>query len=52
MVAAAVLPGHLGLVSMRERARAAGGWLNLSSTPGEGTTVEFWIPDSPALEEA
>jgi signal transduction histidine kinase len=50
MVAAAVLPGHLGLVSMRERARAAGGWLNLSSTPGEGTTVEFWIPDSPVLE--
>lgn len=38
------LPGHLGLVAMRERAEMAGGWLKLRSVPGTGTTVEFWIP--------
>jgi signal transduction histidine kinase len=39
------VPGHLGLVAMRERAEMAGGWLRLTSTTGKGTTVEFWIPD-------
>jgi PAS domain S-box-containing protein len=39
-------PGHLGLVSMRERARVAGGWLKLESKPGTGTTVTFWVPDA------
>jgi signal transduction histidine kinase len=38
-------PGHIGLVSMRERAEAAGGRFALASTPGEGTTVEFWMPE-------
>jgi signal transduction histidine kinase len=38
-------PGHLGLVSMRERAEAAGGWWSLASEPGKGTVVEFWMPD-------
>ena len=37
--------GHIGLLSMRERAEAAGGRLALSSAPGEGTTVDFWMPD-------
>jgi PAS domain S-box-containing protein len=37
-------PGHLGLVLMRERARAAGGWCRVESMPGGGTTVEFWVP--------
>lgn len=37
-------PGHMGLVSMRERAEMAGGWLHVTSTPGAGTTVEFAIP--------
>jgi PAS domain S-box-containing protein len=36
--------GHVGLASIRERADLAGGWLRVNSTPGEGTTVEFWIP--------
>jgi signal transduction histidine kinase len=36
--------GHLGLVSMRERAELAGGWLRIHSTPGSGTTAECWIP--------
>ena len=37
-------PGHLGLVLMRERAYAAGGWCRIESMPGGGTTVEFWVP--------
>lgn len=37
--------GHIGLVSMRERAEAAGGRLALASTPGKGTTVDFWMPE-------
>ena len=39
-------PGHIGLASMRERAEAAGGRFALSSTPGSGTTVDFWMPES------
>jgi signal transduction histidine kinase len=35
---------HFGVASMRERAQAAGGWWRLESSPGEGTTVEFWVP--------
>lgn len=38
-------PGeHIGMASMRERAEAAQGWFRVSSEPGEGTTVAFWIP--------
>jgi PAS domain S-box-containing protein len=37
-------PGHLGLTTMRERAEMAGGWCTITSTPGEGTQVEFWLP--------
>ena len=37
-------PGHLGFVAMRERAESVGGWWQISSVPGTGTTVEFWIP--------
>jgi PAS domain S-box-containing protein len=33
-----------GLASMRRRAEDAGGWLRLESAPGEGTTVECWLP--------
>ena len=38
-------PGHIGLLSMRERAEAAGGRFEMSSAPGRGTTVEFWMPE-------
>jgi PAS domain S-box-containing protein len=38
--------GHLGLVSMRERAEMAGGWLRITSSRGSGCVVEYWIPDS------
>ncbi len=37
-------PGHLGLSAMRERAEMARGWWRIESAPGEGTTVEFWVP--------
>lgn len=37
-------PGHLGLVSMRERAQIAGGWCSVKCPPGQGTVVEFWVP--------
>lgn len=40
------LPGHLGLTAMRERAELAGGWWRASSTPGTGSTIEFWLPAS------
>ncbi|GIU97505.1 MAG: histidine kinase [Actinomycetota bacterium] len=36
--------GHLGLVSMRERAELAGGELEIRSAPGAGTTVGFTLP--------
>jgi signal transduction histidine kinase len=35
---------NFGLASMRERAEMAGGWWRLDSEPGQGTTVEFWVP--------
>src|SRR5215210_2326220 len=37
--------GHIGLLSMRERAEAAGGSFALESEPGRGTTVDFWMPE-------
>lgn len=40
------VPGHIGLVAMRERAQLAGGWCHVSSDPGTGTRIEFWIPFS------
>ena len=40
------LPGHLGLVAMRERAQLAGGWCRFESEPGAGTTVTFLVPNS------
>jgi len=39
-------PGHVGLVSMRERAELAGGWLRIKSAKDRGTTVSFWLPDT------
>lgn len=38
------LPGHLGLASIAERARAAGGWVVIDARPGLGTEVRAWIP--------
>lgn len=36
--------GHLGLISMAERARAAGGRLTVTSRPEEGTVVRLRLP--------
>jgi signal transduction histidine kinase len=38
------VPGHIGLVAMRERAQLAGGWCRIESEPGTGTKIEFWVP--------
>ncbi len=37
-------PGHLGLVSVRERFRAMGGRVDLESLAGKGTTVTLVLP--------
>lgn len=34
----------LGFAGMRERMRLVGGWLNIETSPGEGTTVSAWVP--------
>lgn len=38
------LPGHLGLLSLKERAILAGGWYKIESEPGTGTRIEFGLP--------
>ena len=40
------MPGHLGLLAMRERAQLAGGWCRIESEPGAGAKVEFWLPQT------
>jgi len=40
------MPGHLGLLAMKERAQLAGGWFRIESEPGSGARVEFWVPQS------
>jgi len=40
------VPGHLGLIAMRERAEMAGGWFRITSSAGKGCVVEYWIPDA------
>jgi len=42
---------HFGLLEMRERAEIAGGWWSVTSTPGGGTTIQFWLPTAPTQEE-
>ncbi|HUR17844.1 MAG TPA: PAS domain S-box protein [Acidimicrobiales bacterium] len=37
-------PGHLGLRTMSERAEALGGFLEVTSVPGRGTTVRASLP--------
>ena len=40
-------PGHLGVVTMRERAEQAGGSLRIASSPGAGTIVRALVPVRP-----
>ena len=50
---AATSPGHFGLTGMRERAAEIGATLEVSSTPGEGTTIRLSVPArSEAREQA
>ena len=41
-------PGHLGMATMRARAEADGGRLDVTSAPGAGTTVVLTLPTAPA----
>ena len=41
---AAPVPGHVGLASMQQRAKAIGARLKISSSPGEGTIVNVILP--------
>lgn len=38
------LPGHMGLLALKERALMSGGWYKIESQPGLGTRIEFWMP--------
>jgi signal transduction histidine kinase len=38
------IPGHMGLLAIKERALMAGGWYKIESQPGLGTRIEFWVP--------
>ena len=40
------VPGHIGLIAMRERAQLAGGSCRIESEPGTGTKIDFWVPMS------
>jgi two-component system NarL family sensor kinase len=42
--AASLLDGHIGLASTEQRVAAAGGTLEVTSVPGEGTTVRATLP--------
>ena len=39
-----IVPGHLGLATMIERAELVGGWCRVASAADAGTTVECWLP--------
>jgi len=43
-LAALVKSGHFGLAGMRERVEMAGGSYQLSSDPGDGTTITVLLP--------
>jgi len=42
---------HMGLLSMQERAEAVGGWCQVESIPGSGTTVQCWLPRSGSVAD-
>ncbi len=43
-LASAAPPGRFGVMGMRERVEALGGWLTLESGPGAGVTVSVVLP--------
>jgi two-component system NarL family sensor kinase len=36
--------GHIGLQSQRERVESLGGWMNITTAPGRGTSVQIRVP--------
>lgn len=44
------LPGHYGLLGLKERARLLGGTFGLISVPGEGTTLRFQLPNKDGVD--
>jgi len=42
---------HLGLASMRERARSLGGSFTLATSPGQGTRITVIVPDAPSGDQ-
>lgn len=44
-------PGHFGMLAVRERMEAMGGWLKLESEPGAGTRVELGLPFSARTDD-
>jgi two-component system sensor histidine kinase UhpB len=42
-------PGHYGLRGMGERAAALGGWLEINSAPGRGTSIMLSVPVDAAV---
>ena len=47
---AALLEGHIGLASSRERVEASGGRFQITSKPGGGTRVRCTIPARPSID--
>jgi two-component system NarL family sensor kinase len=45
-----VRPGHIGLLSLRERAEALGGSLQIDTRPGKGTTATLRLPRARGAE--
>src|SRR5262249_38664102 len=45
--AAAGVPGHLGIRTLRDRTVRGGGRVRIEPGDEGGTTVEFWIPAAP-----
>ncbi len=41
---ARLVPGHIGVRSMRERTETAGGSFHIESAPDAGTTIRVWVP--------
>lgn len=46
--AAAIRPGHYGLVGLRERVNLIGGELAIKSLPGQGTSIRLCVPTGEA----
>ncbi len=44
--------GHIGVLSLRERAEAVGGSLEIVTAPGEGTRITVRVPAEPTLVPA